>query len=265
MVYGSTEAEPIACIDDGEVSVTAGRRMRAGAGLLVGKPVPGCDVSVIRSQPGAALGPLTDEAFAAICTLTGEIGEITVSGKHVLTSYADSSRNAATKIEVDGRIWHRTGDAGFLDGAGRLWLVGRCTAAIQDERGVVYPFQVEYALSGIIGINRAALISRHGRRVLVLEPAGREFRSGCVSAATCIADNHIDSIVTVRRIPMDKRHDAKIDYPSLELLLDGHWARFRLDIVETVSNLFRHSRSLYRKVICYCKSGKVASKVVNGL
>ena len=261
MVYGSTEAEPIACIDDREISVTAGRRMRAGAGLLVGKPVHGCDVKVIRSQPGAALGPCTDQSFKALQMRDGRIGEITVSGKHVLNSYADTSRNAATKIEVDGRTWHRTGDAGYFDDAGRIWLVGRCTAAIRDNRGTVYPFQVEFALAGINGVRRAALLSRNEGRVLVLEPAGREFRSDCASAATCIADNHIDSIVTVRRIPMDKRHDAKIDYPTLERLLDGRWARFRLDLVETVSTVFRFSRSSYRKIICYCKYGRAGTKV----
>jgi acyl-CoA synthetase (AMP-forming)/AMP-acid ligase II len=262
MVYGSTEAEPIACIDDREVSVIAGRRMRAGAGLLVGKPVQGCDVSVIRSQPGAALGPCTERSFKALKMPGGRVGEITVSGKHVLNSYADTSRNATTKIAVDGRTWHRTGDAGYFDEAGQLWLVGRCAAAISDSRGTVYPFQVEFALAGINGVRRAALISRNERRVLVIEPAGREFRSDCASAAKCVADNHIDSIVTVRRIPMDKRHDAKIDYPTLERLLDGRWTRLRLGLVETVSRVFRFSRSLARKIICYCKYGRTESKVV---
>jgi len=261
MVYGSTEAEPIACIDHKDVSVTAAKKMRAGGGLLVGTPVTGCAVRVIRSQPGAALGPFDEENFTSLTLPVGEIGEIAVAGKHVLTGYADASRNAATKIEVDGRIWHRTGDAGYFDSGGNLWLVGRCTAAIRDVRGIVYPFQVEYALTGVAGVRRAALISRGGKRVLVLEPAGRKFRSDCVSAANCIAAHDIDSIVTVRRIPMDPRHNAKINYPSLERLLEGRGARVRLALLETVSSIFRHCRSLYQALLCHCKFGRARSKV----
>ncbi|MDH3987497.1 MAG: AMP-binding protein [Gammaproteobacteria bacterium] len=261
MVYGSTEAEPIACIDDRDISVTAAKKMRAGGGLLVGNPVAGCAVRVIRSQPGASLGPFEKDSFASLVLPAGEIGEIAVAGNHVLAGYADASRNAATKIEVAGRIWHRTGDAGYFDSAGSLWLVGRCTAAISDIRGVVYPFQVEYALAGVAGVRRAALVSRGGKRVLVLEPAGREFRSDCVHAATCIAEHDIDRIVTVRRIPMDKRHSAKIDYPSLETLLEGRLPRFRLALLEVVSSAFRRCRSLYRSLFCYCKFGNSRSKV----
>jgi len=261
MVYGSTEAEPIACVDDREVSVTAAKNMRAGGGLLVGKPVTGCEVRIIRSQPGASLGPFEANGFSSLTLPVGEIGEIAVTGKHVLAGYADASRNAATKIEVDGRTWHRTGDAGYFDSAGNLWLVGRCTAAIRDTRGVVYPFQVEYALTGVAGVKRAALVSRGGKRVLVLEPAGREFRSDCVSAATCIAEHDIDRIVTVHCIPMDKRHNAKVDYPSLERLLEGRGAWMRLALLETVSSAFRRCRGLYRALLCYCKFGRAGSKV----
>lgn len=261
MVYGSTEAEPIASVDEHEISVSAARRMRMGAGLLVGKPVEGCAVRIIRSHPNASLGPFTPECFASQSLADGQIGEIIVHGKHVLSGYADPSRNARTKIEVDGQVWHRTGDAGYFDQNGRLWLVGRCDAAINDERGVVYPFQVEYALAGMPGVRRAALTSRNGQRVLVLETSGRDFEAHCASAAECVSQHAIDRIVTVRRIPMDKRHDAKVDYPALYRLLDGRWARFRLNLVETVSLLFRRGRSIYRSLTSSCNSPDSPSKV----
>jgi len=248
MVYGSTEAEPIASSADFEVSVTDRQEMRRGAGLLAGKPVEGCDVHIIRSRSGVPILPCTAECFAKLQQSQNEIGEIVVSGKHVLTSYADASRNVETKIEVDGNIWHRTGDAGYFDEAGRLWLVGRCNAAIIDRHGSVYPFQVEYALRSAAGVRRAALVGHEQQRVLVLETSGREFRSDCATAAQCIAEHSIDRIVTMRKIPMDKRHDAKVDYPALLHLLDGRWARMRLNIVETISHFFRAGRSLYRQI-----------------
>lgn len=257
MVYGSTEAEPIACLNDGEVSIDDRSRMQRGDGLLVGRPVHGCSVRIIRSQPDIPVGPCSHAAYEKLALATGEIGEITVSGHHVLKGYADSSRDRATKIEVGGTIWHRTGDAGYFDTSGRLWLVGRCSAAIQDRQGTVYPFQVECAVNSANGIRRAALIGHDDQRVLVLETAGREFRMDCGAVARCIAEHDIDRIVTVRRIPLDKRHDAKIDYPALRRLLGGRMSPARLMLVGSISTAFRSSRMALRQLSCFLSRGFV--------
>ena len=42
-----------------------------------------------------------------------------------------------TKITVGEHVWHRTGDAGYLDAQGRLWLLGRCSAKANDNDGVL--------------------------------------------------------------------------------------------------------------------------------
>ena len=247
-VYGSTEAEPIASIDAHEVSIADRGRTREGAGLLVGKPVAGCAVRIIHSQPGCAIGPVTDEAFAKLCLPDGNAGEIVVSGEHVISGYADSARDRECKIRVQETVWHRTGDAGYFDSSRRLWLVGRCAAALSDYRGTVYPFQVEYAVSAVRGVRRAALIERDGDRVLVLESSGREFRTHCAAAAKCVAQFDIDRIVTVHRIPLDRRHDAKVDYPTLIRLLDGRWRRCRDRFVEMVSSVFTVCRDACKRL-----------------
>jgi len=247
-VYGSTEAEPIASIDEHEVSIVDRLKTREGAGLLVGKPVRGCAVRIIQSQPGCALGPLTDEAFTNHCVATGVAGEVVVSGDHVISGYADSARNGDTKIQVQDTVWHRTGDAGYFDALGRLWLVGRCAAALSDYRGTVYPFQVEYAVNAVRGVRRAALIEKDGDRVLVLETSGREFRNNCVEAAKCVAQFDIDRIVTMHRIPVDRRHDAKVDYPALAQLLDGKLRRYRDSFAQIVSVLFTVCRDVIKRL-----------------
>lgn len=53
---------------------------------------------------------------------TGEIGEIVVTGQHVLKGYLDGRGDDETKFRVEEEIWHRTGDSGYLDEQGRLWL-----------------------------------------------------------------------------------------------------------------------------------------------
>jgi acyl-CoA synthetase (AMP-forming)/AMP-acid ligase II len=260
MVYGSTEAEPIACLNDCDVSIGDRQRMERGDGLLVGKPVPGCRVRIVRSVPGAPIEPCSHGEFEQRTMAVGEIGEIAVNGDHVLRGYADSLRDRATKIEVDGSIWHRTGDAGYFDETGRLWLVGRCSAAIHDRRGTVYPFQVEYAVTAVNGIRRAALVGYNNQRVLVLETPDRDFGSDCIPAARCIAEYSIDRIIMARRIPMDKRHEAKIDYPALLQRLDSRWSNGRFLLIGTISAGYRAghmalqqlSRILLRSVARIC-------------
>ena len=60
-------------------------------------------------------------------------GEIVVSGAHVGAGYVGGVGDAETKFRVGEVIWHRTGDAGYLDAHGRLWLLGRCSARIADD------------------------------------------------------------------------------------------------------------------------------------
>ncbi len=247
-VYGSTEAEPIAVIHNEQVSIHDEAKMREGKGLLAGRPVRGCAVRILQPVPEQTLGPFSDEAFANRCLPAGAIGEIVVSGKHVLSSYEDPVATRRNKIRVQGTVWHRTGDAGYFDANGRLWLVGRCSAVIYDQHGTVYPFQVEYAVSAVRGVSRAALIARNNERVLVLETSGKEFRTELVRTAPCIADNAIDRIITVRRIPVDRRHDAKIDYPALERMLDGRLLRISHFIAATAASCVHYWRDLFVRI-----------------
>ena len=218
-VYGSTEAEPIASIDSDDVSINDMHGMVEGAGLLVGLPVEGCNVRIIPNRSGALSGRYRKKAFDSLRLPGQNVGEIIVSGKHVLQGYADPSRNVESKIDVDGTHWHRTGDAGYFDDLGRLWLVGRCSAVIRDHRGEIYPFPVEYAVSADPDIRRAAMIADRGKRVLVIEMHGRRITAKVVNTACRSAGTAIDRIIVVKRIPMDKRHNAKVDYPALRKML----------------------------------------------
>ena len=214
-VYGSTEAEPIASISSRSVSAADLQRSCSGAGLLAGVPVAGCEVRIIQYRREPIVNPCSARLFTSLLLDDNCIGEIVVSGEHVLQGYADSARNAETKIMMDDTVWHRTGDAGYFDDRGRLWLAGRCSAAVADERGTVFPFQVEYAACNVDGIRRAALVADSGQRVLAVEPERSHVTDALESIGKNIPDIEIDRIVPLKRIPLDKRHDAKVDYPAL--------------------------------------------------
>lgn len=213
-VYGSTEAEPIAHIAHSEISGEEMTAMSAGAGLLAGAPVSEIRVAVLSASWGQPLGAMSEEAFRGRCLPIGEPGEIVVSGGHVLKGYLNGVGDEETKFRVDGTAWHRTGDCGYFDGRGRLWLLGRASAVISDERGSLHPFAVECAARSVPGVERAALVGRRGRRTLYLQQRqGERVDAGRLREALKWAQ--LDEVRTLRAIPLDKRHNAKVDYTRL--------------------------------------------------
>ncbi len=213
-VYGSTEAEPIAHIHWQDVSADDQQQMQNGKGLLAGKPVHEIDCRVIPDQFGDVIGPFTQASFAQICLGANQTGEIVVAGEHVLPGYLDGQGDEETKFRVDGRPWHRTGDAGYFDAHGRLWLLGRCMARIQDDKGALYPFAVETVARSDPAIKRAAMLSWHGLRLLVVEPQSGH-KIDFVALQQKLVWARLDEIRLMQSIPVDKRHNAKIDYPAL--------------------------------------------------
>jgi acyl-CoA synthetase (AMP-forming)/AMP-acid ligase II len=218
-VYGSTEAEPIAEIARDAIGDDDRTRMRDGGGLLTGEPVPEVTLRILvepwRPEP---IGALDGPAFQARCAPAGVAGEIVVTGDHVLRGYLGGRGDGDTKFRVDGQVWHRTGDAGALDERGRLWLLGRCSARVQDADGVVYPFSVECAAMHVPGVARAAFTADGGRRVLLVEPAP----DAALDLAAIAGAMRWARLLAVREypvIPVDRRHNAKIDYTALPALL----------------------------------------------
>jgi acyl-CoA synthetase (AMP-forming)/AMP-acid ligase II len=220
--YGSTEAEPIAEISWREMSEDDRRAMADGSGLLVGKPVAEIELRVITNQWGSGLSPAVDGELDR-CTLPpGEPGEIIVTGRHVLTGYLNGQGDEQTKWHVGEQIWHRTGDAGCLDDRGRLWLLGRAEARVTDSQGTLYPFAVECAASHIEGIARSAFVGHEGRRILIIQPTRGSAPGDLeLSIKQRLAWTGITEIRFMKQIPVDKRHNAKIDYPALRQTLQA--------------------------------------------
>lgn len=219
-LYGSTEAEPIAEIALDQLTPEDRLATQRGMGLPGGIPVPQVQLRILADRWGHPIEPMDSQELQRRTMRTGEIGEIVVTGRHVLKGYLDRRGDEETKFRADGEVWHRTGDSGYLDERGRLWLTGRCQGKVVDEHGTIYPLQAEGAAHVLLDLRRAAFIQCRSRRTLVVEPVPGFNADTERQALAQLAWARLDRIVAVDRIPVDRRHNAKIDYPALARLIE---------------------------------------------
>lgn len=211
-VYGSTEAEPIAHFPADEANEETDSQTRQCGGLCSGVPVPEIELRIISDQWGTPLGPMGEVDFKNLTVARGQAGEIVVSGDHVLRGYLGGLGDEETKIHVGGRVWHRTGDAGWIDPHGRVWLLGRCAEKLPGN-AISYPFAIECALREAFPGIRMAALEWERRRTLVV---GRKCGATEAAAIDTRAENFgIEQVIYLESLPLDRRHQAKIDYPAL--------------------------------------------------
>lgn len=144
----------------------------------------------------------------------GEIGEIIVSGPHVLQRYFNNpAAFKANKIIVDETIWHRTGDSGFMREK-ELYLTGRANQLITVDGKLISPFVIENQLQAIAGISMGTLLHAENKLILVLELTLNSTEVVLNIPSTIFYDE-----VVYIKIPRDPRHYSKIDYARLKKII----------------------------------------------
>jgi len=119
--YGLTEASPVVCCAALAVPSKP---------LSIGQPLPGTDVRFVDVE--------TNEVVAL-----GERGELQVKGPQVMLGYYNAPE-ATTGAFMEG--WLRTGDVGYFDEDGYVFLVDRIKDLIICSGFNVYPRIIEEAL-----------------------------------------------------------------------------------------------------------------------
>jgi len=184
------------------------------------KPVPQIQIAILKDTWGSPIASLTPLEFEKLQVPMGDVGEICVTGDHVLKGYLNGTGNAETKICVGDVTWHRTGDAGYLDTTHRLWLLGRCSARITDKEGTLYPFTAECIAQTFSFIHRSAYLEVASKRILALEYLYPPSDSELLSLGNALKSISISHAIRLTKIPVDKRHNAKVDYPALRKILE---------------------------------------------
>ena len=234
--YGMTEALPVADVDLVGIEAAEAAEAKAGGtgGVCVGRPVTGAEVRI---------APLGFDALAGVPdpVPAGATGEILVRADWVSEGYL--GRWHEQRLARPGGELHRTGDVGHLDGDGRLWVEGRAVHVIDTVEGPVTSVPVERAVERrLVPLSRARAgrvaavgVGPPGRRVVVIVLEGS--REGLADAETARLVREavappVAAVLEVRALPVDIRHNAKIDRAAVAdrasaLLAGGHARRGR--------------------------------------
>lgn len=86
----------------------------------------------------------------------GTVGEIEVWGPNVFLGYHNLPEPTAAAFTPDG--WFRSGDLGYLDADGYLFIADRLKDMIISGGENIYPAEIEDLLNGIDGVTGAAVI-----------------------------------------------------------------------------------------------------------
>jgi len=97
-----------------------------------GRPYPWVELRIVDPQTGEDRG-------------AGEVGEVWMRAPNVMAGYFERPAETAAALTPDG--WLRTGDGGFLDEEGYLFLTDRIKDMIISGGENVYPVEVEEALA----------------------------------------------------------------------------------------------------------------------
>ncbi len=221
--YGATEAMPSTEMGSREHLHGLWNMTEQGAGICVGYALPGVELKIIDIVDG----PI-DSIEETSELPTGQVGEILVRGEHVSPEYyLDPESTRKNKVPDPQGAWHRFGDVGYLDAQGRLWVCGRVSQRVKAAGGNVFPLQVEPLFDAHPKVRRSGLVGVPGPAgelpVLCVEvepDVGKDKLAGLhrellARAADSEMPNKIDAILFKRRLPVDPRHNSKIERPHL--------------------------------------------------
>jgi acyl-CoA synthetase (AMP-forming)/AMP-acid ligase II len=181
LIYGASEAEPIA------VRKLEGPPLDPRLGYGAGFFHPSIRWKIIGAE---------EVTFGN--NLSFRSGEIAVSGPHV--------------VATDGEGWFRTGDYGYVDGQGRLFLTGR-RGNEPMHRGVGH-YQVEHVLRHAAGVENAAARSLENGFAVYVTGTATEAAVRQVLEANFPA-GLVTGVYFRNELPVDARHHSKIKYDQL--------------------------------------------------
>ncbi|MEZ4325611.1 MAG: fatty acid CoA ligase family protein [Polyangiales bacterium] len=233
--YGATEALPIATIDLRALEDGCDERTRHGAGVCMGPPIDGMQARMLRITREPI--PTWDDTLVEP---DGTPGEITLCGPVVSKRYHNAPEHDALHKIADGpRTWHRTGDVGWLDERGRIWMCGRKAQTVTTAEGPRFTMMCEAVFNTHPAVQRSALVGvgPDGAQLPVVcveltpEAAAEGTPATLFEELRTLAEAHectrgLTRYIVHPRFPVDVRHNAKIGREELAV-----WAGAKLGLL----------------------------------
>lgn len=151
----------------------------------------------------------------------GQVGEIAVSGGGVMSGYLEGEDCI---VQKNGKIWVKTGDVGYVDGDGYLYVVDRKKRSLKIAAVNVFPSQIENCVKKLSFIAEACAVGykyndKQYVKVFVTLSTPTQYETVKCEVVRICKENLIQYAVPyfVEVIDAMPRTDfGKIDYMSLE-------------------------------------------------
>lgn len=222
--YGATEGLPLCLMNGDTILEKTAIPSEKGMGICVGKPLDEIEIRVVPIETECGSENLSD------CR-EQEIGEILVSGPVVTDTYdALPEATKESKISQDNKLWHRMGDAGYLDKEGQLWFCGRVGHRVIYEKQTLFSVCVEAPFNCHPDIKRSALIhlskEGHARPALAIEleddrGPSESLKHDLLEISETSGYPMVKEFFIHPSFPVDVRHNAKIHREELSLWADS--------------------------------------------
>jgi fatty-acyl-CoA synthase len=206
----------------------------SGRFISVGRPCRGVTVRIMEPQTEATAG-------SAVLGV-GVEGEICVQSPGVMKGYYNNPEATARVLSADG--WLRTGDLGFVDDEGFLFITGRLKDVIILGGENVLPADIEEVVDHVPGVRYSAAVGLDSERT------GTQ-RLHVVAEVRAEANGDGEYRALVREI-VSRVHQSRGHRPSRVLLVRSG------TIPKTSSGKIQHSR-----LVQMIQAGELVDRVVH--
>jgi long-chain acyl-CoA synthetase len=185
--YGLSEASPACCINPTHVPNRSGS---------VGLPLPQTICEVVSIENRHQVLKL------------GEVGEICFRGPQIMQGYWNNPA-ATAEVIFDGRL--HTGDIGYMDADGYVFITDRLKEMITVSGYKIYPRQVEEAIYQHPAVKECAVFGVDD------DYSGQSIRAAiCLRDGTTLSAKELDTFLETRlsRLEKPKVYDFRSDLPK---------------------------------------------------
>lgn len=150
--YGMTECGPL-------ISYASWKTTKIGAS---GRPVDTLEVTIDSSNPQK------------------EVGEIILRGDNVMLGYYKNPKATDEMIDKDG--WMHTGDLGYMDAEGNIFIKGRSKSMLLGPSGKnIYPEEIESLINNQNYVAESVVISEDNKLVALVYPDAEHMKKDGVT------------------------------------------------------------------------------------